>query len=94
MNSGFFTKEILDCLEDKELHYIIACWFNNRIKYSLTHEHAWVEVADGLERPETTYQANGWNKPRLIIMVREEIEKRLDAAGKQIRQLELFESEK
>lgn len=32
MDSGFFTKEILDYLENKGLHYIIACRFNNRIK--------------------------------------------------------------
>lgn len=91
MDSGFFTKEILDFLEFKNLHYIIACRFNNRIKYSLTHEHAWVEVANGLEISETTYQANGWNQPRRIIMVRQEIQKRPNAAGKQVRQLELFE---
>ena len=66
MDSGFFTKEILDFLEYKNLHYIIAYRFNNRIKYSLTHEHAWVEVANGLEISETTYQANGWDQPRHI----------------------------
>lgn len=38
MDSGFFTNEILDCLEYKEMNYIVACRFNNRIKYSLTHE--------------------------------------------------------
>ena len=91
MDSGFFTKEILDCLEKKELPYIMACRFNNRIKYSLTHERTWVEVADGLEISETTYQAGTWEKPRRIIMVRQEIEKRPKAAGKQIRQQELFE---
>jgi len=37
MDSGFFSGDILDCLEQKQLHYIIACRFNNRIKYSLTH---------------------------------------------------------
>ena len=43
MDSGFFAKETLDYLEDKDLHYIIACRFNNRIKYSLTHERKWIE---------------------------------------------------
>ena len=38
-----------------------------------------------------TYQANGGVKPRRIVMVRQEMEKRPKAAGKQIRQLELFE---
>lgn len=70
MDSGFFTKEILDCLEYKEIHYIIACRFNNRIKNSLTHEKVWVELADGLEISETAYRANSWDKPKCIIMVR------------------------
>ena len=91
MDSGFFTKDILNCLEEKELPYIIACRFNNRIKYCLTHERAWMEVTDGLEISETTYQADSWDNPRRIIMVRQEIEKRPKATGKQIRQLELFE---
>ena len=94
MDSGFFSGNILDYLEQKCLHYIIACRFNNRIKYSLTHEKVWTEVADGLEIAETTYQAEGWEKPRRIVMVRQEVEKRPKAAGKQIRQLELFEDEK
>ena len=59
MDSGFFAKDILDCLENRKLHYIVACRFNNRIKYSLTYERTWVEITDGLEISETTYQANG-----------------------------------
>ena len=91
MDSGFFTKEILDFLEYKKMHYIVACRFNNRIKYSLTHEKVWMEVADGLGISETSYQAESWDRPRRIIMVRQEIEKRPNAAGKQVRKLELFE---
>lgn len=94
MDSGFFSTDILDSLEEKTLNYIIACRFNNRIKYSLTHERVWTEITDGLEISETTYRADGWKKPRRIIMVRQEIEKRPNAAGKQIRQLEFFEDEK
>ena len=93
MDSGFFAKDILDCLEKKKIHYIVACRFNNRIKYSLTHERTWVEITNGLEISETTYQANGWEKPRRIVTVRQEIEKRPNAAGKPIRQLVLFENE-
>lgn len=91
MDSGFFAKYILDYLERKELHYIIACRFNNRIKYSLTHKRTWVEVAGGLEISETTYQADGWESPRRIVMIRQEMQKRPKAAGKQIRQLKFFE---
>ena len=77
----------------KGLHYIIACRFNNRIKYSLTHERKWIELTDGLEISENIYLANGWEKPRRIVMVRQDIEKCPKATGKQIKQLELFEDE-
>lgn len=93
MDSGFFSGNILDYLEHRQLHYIIACRFNNRIKYSLVNVKTWVEVADGLEIAETMYQADQWQKPRRIVMIRQEIEKRPKAAGKQIKQLELFEDE-
>ena len=93
MDSGFFSGNIMNYLEDNQLPYIIACRFNNRIKYSLTHETAWVEVSDGLDISETTYKSYSWEKPRRIIMVRQEIQKRPMAAGKQIKQLELFEDE-
>lgn len=94
MDSGFFSGNVLDYLEQKQLHYIVACRFNNRIKYSLTHERIWLEVTGGLEISETTYQADGWERPRRIVMVRQEVEKRPKAAGKQVRQLELFEDER
>ena len=93
MDSGFFSGNILGYLEQRQLSYIIACRLNNRIKYSLTHERIWVEVADGLEIAETTYQAEHWDSPRRIVMVRQEVEKRPKAAGKQVKELELFEDE-
>ena len=51
------------------------------------HEKRWLTVDDGLEIAETTYQADGWKEPRRIVMVRQEIERRPNAAGKVIRQL-------
>ena len=76
----------------KGLHNIIACRFNNRKKYSLTHERKWIELTDGLEISETIYQANGWEKPRRIVMVRQEIDndrfwfKEVNEIKKKIRQ--------
>ena len=93
MDSGLFSGNILGYLEQRQLSYIIACRLNNRIKYSLTHEKTWVEVADGLEIAETTYQAEHWDSPKRIVMVRQEVKRRPKAAGKQVRELELFEDE-
>ena len=50
-------------------------------------------MTGGLEISETTYQADGWEKPGRIVMVRQEMEKRPDAAGKPIRQSVLSENE-
>ena len=97
MDSGFFSGDIFDTLEKKELPYIVACRFNNTVKILLASQALWTEVDDGLQIAESTYQAQGWEKPRRIIMVRQETDKRPRAAGKKItkirrqpEQLELF----
>ena len=56
MDSGFFSDHIMKTLEKKELNYIIACRFNNRIKHQLVYERKWANVAPGLDIAEGTYQ--------------------------------------
>jgi len=82
MDSGFFSGSILDHLGQIDLRYIVACKFNNRIEYSLTHEKAWTEITDGLEISETVYKAEDWKEARRIIMIRQEEEKRPKAVSK------------
>lgn len=93
MDSGFFAKEILDYLESRELQYIVACKFTWPIKRELVRGRVWTEIDDGIEMAETTYQAQSWECPRRIVMVRQEVEKRPKAAGKQVKQLCLFEDQ-
>lgn len=101
MDSGFFSGGIMDYLEGKRedgsdgvsYNYIIACRFNNRVKFTLTHHRKWVEIGEGIEVAETTYKADSWDAARRIIMVRQEKDVRPQAAGKEVRQLELFEDE-
>ena len=90
MDSGFFSDHIMKTLEEKELNYIIACRFNNRIKHQLVYERKWANVAPGLDIAEGTYQGLDWENGRRIILVRQRIDERPKAAGKQIRQVELF----
>ena len=89
MDSGFFSGEIFDRLEEKRLSYIVACRFNNSIKIQLASQAKWTEVADGIHIAESAYQAQDWKKPRRIIMVRQEIDKRPKAAGKKIKKIKL-----
>ena len=56
IDSGFFSNQIMSYLEEKDLNYIIACRFNNRIKHHLAYEKKWVNVADGLDIAESTYK--------------------------------------
>lgn len=89
-DSGFFSNLIMSHLEELNLNYIIACRFNNRIKHELVYEQKWVNVTDGIDIAESTYQGLNWETPRRIVMVRQHIDERPKAAGKTIRQLELF----
>lgn len=93
MNSGFFTGEILEYLEQKDLKYKVACKFTWPTKRELVGGKAWMEVADGIEMAETVYQAQSWITPRRIVMVRQEIENHPDAACKIVKQLCLFEDQ-
>lgn len=90
MDSEFSSNQTMSRLEEKSLHYIIACHFNNRIKHLLADERNWVNVTDGIDISGTTYQGLDREKPRRIVIVRQHIETRPNAAGKRIRQLDLF----
>lgn len=93
MDSGFFSDGIMSYLENRSLHYIIACKFNTPLKRQLANSKRWVDIDDGLQIAESKYQGHNWWAPRRIIMVRQEVETRPKAAGKQIKQLSLFEDQ-
>jgi hypothetical protein len=89
-DSGFYQREIFEYLEAKPINYIVAAKFYRPIKIKLAAHKTWLTLEDGLEIAETTYQAEDWASPRRLVMVRQEINKRPKAAGKQLR---LFEEE-
>lgn len=93
-DSGFYCKEIFEYLENNEnapaYNYIIAAKFYYPIKMKLAWHKTWLRLDDGIEIAETTYQADDWDAPRRIVMVRQEIAKRPKAAGRQLR---LFEED-
>ena len=82
-DSGFYTEAILNCLEQRELNYIIAvrCYPNIKSKvHGLTN---WVPICDGIEVCEFTHQSQQKEaKPRRHLVVRKLIERRPEAGGK------------
>jgi len=90
LDSGFYGKEIFNYLEEKTINYIVAARLYTPIKRKLAYQETWLKLDEGIEIAEVEYQSLEWKKPRRMIMVRQEINKRPKAVGKQFR---IFENE-
>jgi hypothetical protein len=85
-DSGFYSDAIMEYLEtQRPTSYIIAAKFYRPVQEVLLRQKGWLKLDEGLEIAETFYQADSWKAPRRLILVRQEIEKRPKAAGKQLR---------
>ena len=89
-DSGFYGKDIFEFLENKSISYIIVARHYSTIQRKVAGIKDWWTQADGLQIAETTYQSDQWNKPRRLIVIRQQINKRPKATGKQ---LKLFKEE-
>ena len=87
LDSGFFSKDIMGYLEQKELKYIVAAKFTHPIQHLIDKQDFWLQVDDGIEICDKHYQAISWQKPRRIVVVRQKISRRPEATG---RTLSLF----
>jgi hypothetical protein len=87
LDSGFFSKDIMDYLEQKQLKYIVAAKFTHPIQHLIDKQDFWIQVDDGIEICDKQYQANTWQEPRRIVVVRQKISRRPQATG---RTLSLF----
>lgn len=82
LDSGFFSKEILDYLEQTKRNYIIAARFNHPIQRIIDMSNNWILLDDGIEICEQFYQSQSWEKPRRMVVVRQKIKERPNAPGK------------
>jgi hypothetical protein len=90
LDSGFYDQNVFEFLEEKSLSYVVAAKFYKPIQIAIRHEKLWLKLDEGIEIAETMYQSPQWKEPRRMVMVRQLIEKRPKAAGKQ---LKLFKEE-
>lgn len=84
LDSGFFNSEIMDYLEAKKMDYIIAAKFTHPIQRIIKASTNWIVLDTGIEICEQMYQSQSWKTPRRIIIVRQKIQDRPSAPGKQL----------
>ena len=89
-DSGFYSKEIFEYLERKPVKYIIVARYYSAIQRKIAAIENWWVLGKGVEIAETTYQSPTWDKPRRLVVVRQQIQRRPKAMGKQ---LKLFKEE-
>ncbi len=83
-DSGFYLRQFIEALEEKELTYIIAARLIRPLQreiYGLTN---WKEMARGLWVAEFRFGHPGWGKERRYVVVRQDITRRSKAMGKDL----------
>jgi hypothetical protein len=85
LDSGFFQANILDYIEQKKMDYVVAVKFSSPIQKLIARSNNWLVLDTGIEICEQQYQSDCWDKPRRIVIVRQRIKDRPQAAGKQLR---------
>lgn len=83
-DSGFYGDNYLKYYEGKNLNYIVAVKLYQSLKWELLGLKNWIEITDGIEVSEFTYQAHKWSAPRRMVTVRQEIKKHPKATGKRL----------
>jgi hypothetical protein len=82
-DSGFYTNDILSALEERSVPYIIAARAYSNLRNEVYGMQDWVEVCPGIAVKEWRHQpAEPQAKARRHIVVRKEISRRPEAAGK------------
>jgi hypothetical protein len=84
LDSGFFSGAIMNYLEGKTMNYIIAAKFTHPIQRIIKASTNWVLLDTGIEICEQMYESDSWGKARRIIIVRQRIQDRPKATGKQL----------
>lgn len=83
-DSGFCEKIFLDELDSRGLPYAIAVRMNRLVQREIVGITDWRPFGVGLEAAAIPYQAYNWERPRRLVVVREEILRRPEARGRRL----------
>ena len=90
LDSGFYDRKVFDYLEKGKLSYIFAARMYRPIQRAIAGQQTWLKLNEGVEVAETHYQSLFWDKPRRMIIVRQQIGQHPGCTGKTFR---LFQDE-
>lgn len=90
-DSGFCTSKILEFIEGRGIHYVMAVPLFAELQRQLYNIKTRNAIGCGLFITEIIYQQGGWSKPRRVVVVKELQEIRKEVTGKKIKAKNLFE---
>jgi hypothetical protein len=85
LDSGFCQSNIFSNLENRNLNYIVAAKFTHPIQHIIAKEDNWILLDDGIEVSDKMYQSSVWEIPKRVVLVRQKIADRPQAAGRQLK---------
>lgn len=89
-DSGFYNRKLIEIIEEKMLVYIIAVRLYHPLQRKIYAQKEWKKTAEGIEVCEFEFAHKDWGKPRRYVAVRQSLNRRPKAMGKQLR---LFDDE-
>lgn len=81
-DAGFYDGEFFKLLEDRKLAYIVGCKMTAPVRHEIMQQKTWVSIAEGISVCEFQYQGFYWHKPRRVVVIRQQTERRPKALGK------------
>jgi len=86
-DSGFYGEEIFQYLEERQspISYIIAARLYQPVQRQIFCQRVWLNLGDGIEVGESSYLGVNSSKIRRMVMVRQKVQERPKATGKQLR---------
>lgn len=84
LDSGFCNHSIMSYLESTDRNYILAARFTHPIQRLIDSHDSWIDIDQGIHICDKFYQATDWERPRRLVIVRQRIEQRPQATGKQL----------
>ncbi len=84
-DSGFYNEDFIKLIEDESLIYIIAARLYGPLQRKIYAQKEWRIIDKGIASCEFEFKHEAWDKSRRYVTIRQNIESRPCAMGKQLR---------